>query len=378
MQRISRLQKLLKSKKISAFLITHRPNLKYLCDFGGTTGMLLLTPSKAFFITDPRYFEEAKKTLPRNIKAMESLRDILSIGLCPAVLRSSSETKAGRPVEGKILPKIKTKKIFFEEQDMTVAKLKLLKKTNRGIRFIGSQNLVESLRAQKDKNEIVSIMRAQKIAEKVLAKIMKNLRTGITEKEIMIMIKKLGYEFGADETSFRPIVAFGKNSSVPHHEPGNCKLQKGDIVLIDMGMKYNGYCSDMTRVFFFKQRPTGLQEKIYNLVLEAQKKILDSIRPGITGKKADSFARNFFKKHKIAEKFIHNSGHGIGLAIHEIPSLSPKYKEKLPANAVVTVEPGIYFKNSFGIRIEDMVILDSRGTRNLTCFPKNLKNAIIK
>ncbi|MBI5152580.1 aminopeptidase P family protein [Candidatus Peregrinibacteria bacterium] len=350
MQRISRLQKLLKSKKISALLVTHRPNLKYLCDFGGTSGMLFLTPLKAFFITDPRYFEEAKKTLLRNVKA----------------------------VEGKFLPKIKTKKIFFEEQYMTVAKLKFLKKTNRGIRFIGSQNLVESLRMQKDKNEIASIVKAQKIAEKVLAKIVKNLRVGITEKEVMIMIKKFGLEFGADETSFRPIVAFGENSSVPHHEPGNRKLQKGDIVLIDMGMKYNGYCSDMTRVFFFKTAPPEKQKQAYNLVLAAQKKILDNIRAGVSGKKADFFARKFLEKAGFAKNFLHNSGHGIGLEIHEIPTLGLTYSGKLPARAAVTVEPGIYFENSFGIRIEDMVILDSRGIRNLTRFPKNLASIIIK
>lgn len=351
MQRIKKLQKLLASKKYCAFLITHRPNLKYLCNFRGTRGICLVTPRKAFFSTDARYFEEAKKNLPAGIKIIQ--------------LEKFSKS-------------IKTKYLYFEEQYLTIAQLKYYKKLMAGVKFRGAQNLVENLRMIKEPMEIKYTVIAQKIAEKVLRKIVAGLREGATEKETMILIKKLGYEFGADEISFRPVVAFGKNSSVPHHEPGNRRLKKGDIVLIDMGMKYAGYCSDMTRVFFFKKPPTFAQKKIYNLVLEAQEKIITGLRAGISGKRADSLARKFLERAGFAEKFLHNSGHGIGLEIHEIPTLGQTYKNKLPAGAIVTAEPGIYIENSFGVRIEDMVILDSRGARNLTHFPKNLSSAIIR
>ena len=351
MQRVKKLQKLLASKKISAFLITNRTNLKYLCNFRGTRGICFITPKTAFFSTDARYFEEAKKLMPAGVR-------IVSLEKLPKL--------------------IKAKEIYFEEQYLTIAQLKYFKKTFCDAKWRGIQNLVENLRAIKEENEIKYIIKAQRIAEKVLHKIVSGLRDGITEKEVMISIKRLGYEFGADDTSFRPIVAFGANSSVPHHEPENRKLRKGDIILIDMGMKYKGYCSDMTRVFFFKKSPDLTQEKIYNLVLEAQNKAIKILRAGISGKRADLLTRKFFEKENLAENFLHNLGHGVGLEIHEIPTLGQTYKEKLPAGAVVTVEPGIYLKKSFGVRIEDMVILDGYKARNLTHFPKNLSSAIIK
>lgn len=359
MQRIKRLQKLISSKKIEAFLITHRPNLKYLCNFGGTRGMCLITPKKAFFLTDARYFEEVKKILPRGVKAIETERNLQKLWK-------------------KFIKSIRLKKCCFEEQYLTVGQFKFFKKNSPRIKWKGAQNIVETLRAKKEKEEINLIKQSQKINEKVLHEVKKHFKKGITEKEISRLIKKFAFEFGADETSFRPIVAFGNNSSVPHHEFSNRKLKKGDIILIDMGMRYKGYCSDMTRVFFFKQRPTGLQEKIYNLVLEAQKRILNKIQSEMSGKKADSFARKFMEKNGYAERFLHNSGHGIGLEIHEIPSLSPEYKNKLPAGSILTVEPGIYLENSFGVRIEDMIILHSRGIINITKFPKNLNSAIIR
>jgi Xaa-Pro aminopeptidase len=156
-------------------------------------------------------------------------------------------------------------------------------------------------------------------------------------------------------------------------------LKKGDTILIDMGMKYKGYCSDMTRTFFFKSKPTKLQEKIYNLVLSAQVKTITNVRSGMTGKRVDDFARKMIKKEGYDKNYTHSGGHGIGLEIHEIPSINQEYKDKFPSDCIITVEPGIYIENFFGVRIEDMIILDSHGNnKNITRMPKNLENAIIK
>ncbi|HBB02274.1 MAG: peptidase M24, Xaa-Pro aminopeptidase [Candidatus Peregrinibacteria bacterium GW2011_GWF2_38_29] len=360
MQRIKDLQKLLKEKRVSSFLITHRPNLKYLFNFHGTRGMALVTQKQAYFLTDARYFNEIKRILPKNAKAIEIEKNLQKLW-------------------AKFVKKLKIKECFFEENSMTVAQLKFFKKATHGIKFKGVQNLAEEIRAIKDSKEIEYTKKSQEINEKTLKEVLKNLKIGITEKEISTLIKIYGLKFGADETSFKPIVAFGKNSAIPHHECNETKLKKGDTVLIDMGMKFKGYCSDMTRTFFFKSKPTKLQEKIYNLVLSAQEKTISNARAKMTGKHVDNFARKMIEKAGYGKNYTHSGGHGIGLEIHEIPSTNQEYKNKFPNNCIITVEPGIYIENFFGVRIEDMIILDSHGNnKNITRMPKNLESAIIK
>lgn len=237
--------------------------------------------------------------------------------------------------------------------------------------------LVHEIRAVKNKKELANIVRAQRISERVLADVLLELHTGVTEIALANFIKKSFAEYGAPVLSFSPIVAFGKNTANIHHLPGKSKLTKGDTVMFDFGTTVNHYCSDMTRTFFWGQ-PSAKQKKVYLAVLEAQERALKKILKG--EKKAqviDKTAREFLAK-KFKNNFQHGLGHGVGTVIHEWPNFKPKSEDILPVGCVMTVEPGIYLKNFGGVRIEDMVLITSKGGQNLTNFAKDLKSATLE
>ena len=191
----------------------------------------------------------------------------------------------------------------------------------------------------------------------------------LREIDVAWEIKSLGHKHSAEDVSFGPIVAFGKNTSIPHHKSGNTRLKPNDIVLIDMGMKYKGYCSDMTRTILPK-KPTKLQNHLYNTVLKAQENALNNLKPNLSEQKIDSSARDIIEAAGYSENFGHATGHGVGLNIHESPNLNEKGKAKLKPGMIITIEPGIYLPGKFGIRIEDMALITKQGHKNLTKVPK--------
>ena len=192
--------------------------------------------------------------------------------------------------------------------------------------------------------------------------------------ELAWKIKNIGHDLGADDISFEPIVAFGPHSAIPHHHNTATKLKKGDTLLVDMGMKYKGYCSDMTRTFFFG-KPSAQQQKVYELVLEAQEAGIKKIKSGVATKKVDEAARKALGNYE--EYFKHSLGHGIGLEVHEMPSLSGRSTEILKENMIVTVEPGIYLDGKFGVRIEDMGRVTAKGYENFTGAAKVFSSSIV-
>jgi len=347
-----------KIKAGEAFLVTDPSNIRFLCGFTGSNGQMVLTRKKAYLLTDFRYFGLAEKTLPKGTALSK-------------VFKSPFENIR------KILAGQKIKVLRFESGATTYAQYLRLKKELAKITLKPETGFIEKLRAVKTKDELAKIVKAQRLAEKIFTKIVKNLKTGQSEKEISWDIIRLAHEYGADDVSFPPIIAFGNNSGTPHHLSGNRKLKKGDIVLIDMGLNYKGYCSDMTRTLF-TATPTPLQQKVYNTVLEAQEKAISAIRAGITGAEADAIARKIITKAGYGKNFGHSLGHGVGLQVHEMPSLSNHYGDPLPEDAVVTVEPGIYLQNSFGVRIEDMVLVSRKKAVNLTKIPKKITDCIVK
>jgi len=237
--------------------------------------------------------------------------------------------------------------------------------------------LIHEVRAVKSRKELVSIVRAQKISERVLAAVLKFLRTGITEIEVVNFIKKAYISHGVNVLSFPPIVAFGKNTADIHHEPNKTKLKKGDNIMLDFGCTVNHYCSDMTRTYFWGE-PNAKQKKVYLAVLEAQNRAINKIIKGERRAKViDRTAREFLNKN-FKNNFKHGLGHGVGTVIHEWPNFKPKSEDILPVGCVMTVEPGIYLKDFGGVRIEDMVLITKNGCRNLTNFPKDLDSAILK
>lgn len=223
----------------------------------------------------------------------------------------------------------------------------------------------------KTESEIKNMKLAQEITEKTLNYVLPKLKTGVTELEIAAEINKEFLRLGADGQAFDTIVAFGKNAAECHHVPNETELEKGDIVLIDIGAKYNGYCSDMTRTFCFGT-PSAEIIKIFKLVLESQNLVLKHLKAGYTGREADAIAREYLKANGYDKQFCHTLGHGVGKEIHEEPRLATYSDTVLEENMVVTVEPGIYIEGFGGVRIEDMVVIKKGGIINLTGFDKSL------
>lgn len=355
-ERIKKIQQTLHKNNLDALLVTDSFNIRYLSHFTGTNGQLFISKKNAYLITDFRYLAVAKKILPPSIKLVEMDKGLL------AALQN-------------LINKNKTHILGFEEKNVNFFKYSALKKNLKKCTLKAIHGIVETLRVIKTQEEIKLITKAQRIAEKVFMEVRKNLKVGKTEQQIAWEIEKLGHEYGADTISFPPIVGFQQNSASPHHQNSSRKLKKGDVVLIDMGMTYRGYCSDMTRMIF-TQKPTSLQAKIYNTVLEAQELTIQKLKAGIPGNIADKWSRDVITKAGYGKTFGHSLGHGIGLEVHEAPSLSAGYEEPIPEGTIVTVEPGIYLENSFGVRIEDMVLVKGQNVVNLTKIPKHLKDSI--
>lgn len=319
---------------------------------------------KQYLFTDFRYVERAINSIKKGIEIVDITK----------LWRNKAELKKNWQ---KILKEHKVKILGIEESDITVSRYKNYKKISSGVKFVNIAGETEKIREIKSKEEIQLIKKSQQINEKVFLEIKKiiqeyqrsNSNKKITEVELAWKIKELGYQYGAEDVSFDPIVAFDKNSALPHHEPGQNILRKNSLVLIDMGMKYKGYCSDMTRTLL-PPKPTQKQQEIYDLVLKAQLNGLKNIKAGISGAKADTLTRDIIEKAGYGETYGHSGGHGIGLDIHESPALSAGYKEKIRENTIITVEPGIYLTGEFGVRIEDMVLVKKNGNENLTKIPK--------
>ena len=335
-------------------LLTSPSNIRYLSNFTGSKAVILKLPNKTYFFTDSRYFEEAKKIIP------------------PIFNLQIYKKGEFKDEWQKILKKHRLKEIHFEANHLTYSALKYWRKISRPVKLKPQTGEIEKLRTKKSAQEIRLLKKSQQINEQVFYTVKKHLKTGITEKEIAWKIQETAHKLGCDELAFPPIVAFGKSTSIPHHKTGPGKLKKGDMILIDMGVKYKGMCSDMTRTLF-TAKPTSEQEKAYQTVLQAQKNAIRKLKPGITGHKAWQLAAKIID----SEYFTHGLGHGIGLDIHESPSLAEKSKSKIKEGMVMTVEPGLYLPNKFGIRIEDMGVLRDK-FENFTKAQKELKDCIVE
>jgi len=351
---------------VDALLISSVPNIIYLTGYSGLSyfereAFLLLTKNSQFILTDGRYSEAVKKRI-KNFKLIET-----------------SSTYSFKNALRFLAEKLKIKKLGIEEKNITINESKILLSHYNDIYHYS--NSLESFRAIKDRDEIKKIKKACKIGDEAFAYVLQKIKLGISEKElafkIEIFIKSKGAEF-----SFPPIVAFGKNSSIPHHQTGNTRLSKNQIILLDFGVRIDNYCSDMTRTVFFGKADEKFK-RIYQTVLGAQQKAVDFVvqvmqgvslsRPtrSILVKRVDGVARDYITQQGFTT-IPHSLGHGIGIEVHESPHLSPKSKDILREDMVFTIEPGIYLSSFGGVRIEDLVLLDKRGPILLTHSPKEL------
>ncbi|MBV9468815.1 MAG: aminopeptidase P family protein [Abitibacteriaceae bacterium] len=351
--RLDNLRRKLSSAKYDALVISELNNVRYLCGFTGTSGMLAITANEAYFITDFRYQSQAAEQVdPRYQTA------IAEKGLWKETAR--------------LLKKLKVKRVGFEAEHTSVAALEDITKLLKPAEPISTQRIVEDLRVRKDADEIAIIQCAVDIIDDCFHYLCDMLRPGMTEIAIANEIERSIRERGASGASFTPIVVSGERGALPHGRASNKPIAPGDMVTIDMGALVDGYCSDCTRTICMG-KPTREQQKIYELVWRAQTESSAALRPGLGCKEADAVARGIIDSGGYAEQFGHGLGHGVGLDIHEQPRLSKLGKGKLAPGMIVTSEPGIYIEGWGGVRIEDMIVITADGAQTLTHASKPRK-----
>ncbi len=326
----ARSSEILKKAPVSTVLITNLVNIRYLTGLQLSAGVVLLTKKAITLFVDGRYTEKAKQEAAKGVV-------VKSIDAFPAALA-------------------KARRCGFEDEDVTVARLNRWKKAYKNTKFVQVSGLIEGLRRQKTTQELRAFKRAQKITHVLMKKVPSFLKPGVTELQVAWQLQTLANKLGAEGMSFEPIVAFGPNSSRPHHRGSNRKLRKRDIVQIDTGVRFGGYCADQSQMFFLG-KPTAAHLRVLKAVSEAKTAATAAVKAGAKASEIDAISRKVLKKYGYAKYFIHALGHGVGIEIHEAPTLSTKSKDVLLKGDIVTIEPGVYFPGKFGIRLEDEVIV---------------------
>jgi len=318
--------------RLSAFLITNLINIRYLAGVEVSAGALLVTPRCYRLFVDARYGEMALSQAFKGIKVEEReelSRVLKTITLCGC-----------------------------EAESVTLAQMQKWKAYFKNTKFVHKSGVMEEFRRSKDTEEIRKFRRAQHITREMLERVPLALQPGITERSLVWKLTEWAQELKADGLSFEPIVAFGSHTSRPHHHATDRKLRKGDLVQIDTGARFGGYCADQSRVFFTGPKTSG-QERVLKAVEEAKDAATQAVRVGIGTHELDRIARTVLKKYGLEKYFVHSLGHGVGLEIHEGVTLSQKrINEKLLKNEIITIEPGVYIPGKFGMRLEDEIVVE--------------------
>lgn len=355
LKRIKKIQKQLKRENLDVFLITNSSNIFYLTGFKGIMEQreFLMTVSKNDFklITSKIYQLEINGKIPKQNFVIVKERN----GLFGEAI--------------KILKKYQ--KIGFEKEDLKYNEYEILKKNLKGKKIFPVSRLIENFRKIKDKEEIKIIKKAAEIIDKTFYSILKIIKPGLTEKFIQRKIIEIIENFGAEDISFKPVVASGKVSAEPHHFASNKKLKNQEILLIDMGAKYGGYCSDFTRTIFIGKAPQKFK-KLYNIVLETQKMAIKKCKTGYFMEKLYQDVVFNFKKYKEDKYFVHGLGHGVGIDFQEFFGIGINSKGKFEKGMVFTIEPGLYHKDFGGIRIEDLCWIKDNKCQVLSKATKKL------
>ena len=344
--RISRTSAALADAEIDGLLVTDLTNVRYLTGFSGTNGQVLVTASGATFFTDPRY----------EARAGDLVRGA-DVVIYPARITDVLDDH---------LSKVR---VLGVEGSMTLAEHDDLR-SRLARDLVATKGLVETLRRTKDADEIAAIREAVRIGDEAFTWVLDRLSPGASESEIALALEVHMRETGADGIAFPPIVGSGPLSAHIHHSAGSRALDKGDLVLLDFGCTFQGYCSDLTRTVVLGPA-TQQQLDHYELVLAAHNAGIDAVKPGVRGADADKAARSIIDGAGHAERFGHGLGHGVGLDVHEAPRLHRISEDILAPGDVVTVEPGVYFPDTGGIRIEDCVLVTPSGAEVLGSAPKD-------
>ena len=336
---------------LTAVLVTHLPNVRYLTGFTGSNASALIGSSAEAFFTDGRYTERARREV--------AFGDHI---ICPDGLTAALKERCAG---------MRGARLGFEAEHLTFRSHRRLAEALGGIELVPMDSEIERLRWTKDDEELELLDAAQSATDRAFESILDRIAVGITERQIAGELDILLRREGADGPAFDAIVAFGENAAEPHHEPGSRALEEGDVIKLDFGALHRGYHADMTRTVAFGQ-PAPELRKIHELVAEAQQAGIDAVTEGALGSEVDSAARDIIASAGYGASFTHGLGHGVGLEIHEGPSLGRRFQDALPAGAVVTIEPGVYIPGLGGVRIEDMVEVRSGGCRVLGTSTREL------
>lgn len=349
--RLEAVRRLARERGAEAALVSFLPDIRWAVGFSGSNGLLLVTPEAAHVLTDGRYREQAAREVrgaTLHVPGYDLMEHVAREGLLGASAR-----------------------VLFQSDHLSVAELARLRELLPGAELIPASNLLVELVAAKTEGEIEAIRRAQALTEEVFDAILPLVQPGVSERDLAAEIVYQHLKGGAEAMAFEPIVASGLNGALPHARPTGRTLRQGDLVVIDMGCYLEGYASDMTRTVAVGE-PEAEARRIYEIVREAQARGIEAVAAGASGRAVDRAAREVIEAAGLGAYFSHGLGHGVGLQVHEWPRLSYHVDHTLPEGAVVTVEPGVYLPERFGVRIEDLVVAREGGPEVLTRTPKSL------
>ena len=346
--RSDRLVEQLDERELDCLLVTDLVNVRYLTGFTGTNGACILGREERLFLTDFRYVEQARSQV-QGYERVEAGRDML------ADIAARLHGRAG-----------------FDDAHVTVqVHRKIGEETGAGVELVAVAGMVERLREVKDEGEVAAMAAAAALTDDVYAELVERGLAGRTESEVARAVRRSVEDRGAEAPAFPPIVAAGAQGALPHAEPRDVEIPGGTLVVVDMGARVDGYCSDCTRTLATGPLDDDALE-VYELVRSTQGEALDAVRAGADCRAVDAVARELIEAAGHGEHFGHGLGHGVGLEVHEGPRLAKTAEGELRPGNAVTVEPGVYLAGAVGVRIEDLVVVTDDGPRVLTGFPKEL------
>ena len=352
--RQAKLREHLAATRHDGLLISHLPNIRYLCGFTGSAGFLLVEESGSVFFTDVRYDTQAHE----EVKAAKVVVARKSVIECVGEWLGRRKSRRGMT-------------LGIEAEHLTLAdKKRLTNQLPKRVRPRENPSVVERARMIKDADELTRIRAAVNLGAKLFERAIEVLRPGIKENEVAAEMEYAARRAGAEEMSFPTIVASGTRSALPHGRASNQRIEPGGFVVCDFGVILASYCSDQTRTVWMGSVPDEAR-RAYEAVREAQKAAVDAVRPGATVGEVDAAARKVLRKAGLGRYFTHSTGHGVGLEIHEAPRVAAGQQEKLQPGMVITIEPGVYFPGKWGVRIEDMVAVTASGCDVLTPTSKD-------
>ncbi|MCX8095488.1 MAG: Xaa-Pro peptidase family protein [Caldisericia bacterium] len=331
---------------LTHFLVTKIENIRYLTNFSGEEGFLLIDSNSMNLIVDSRFTVQAKEEVYKNINVIEYKP----------------------PIEDFLKKEFKIEKIGLEDKVIYNFYEKIINSFGKENVLIYKE-IVENLRIIKSEEEIEKIKKAEEISEKAFLKTVELIKENVSERDLQIELEYQMKIFGGEKNGFDTIILFGERGALPHGKPSLRKLKNGESIIFDFGTIFEGYHSDCTRTIFFGKQSDEFM-KAFQVVFDAQRLGIENIKSNIKANEIDAESRNYINNMGYGKYFGHGLGHGVGLEIHEKPALNPRDETVLKENMVVTIEPGIYIENKFGIRIEDIVVIKDEKPQNLTNLPK--------